>query len=129
MVKAGLSLRHIIQWMDHAMLAIYAFDYKRKLAENGICCSLDAKEFYETHFVRSPDENAPEKLTPLKYEHCDAVAELAKRMALPAVLLCEIFGRVAIDPQVLFLDKMWYTGYPGKRVKAPPCPSHGTCGK
>ena len=59
MVKAGISLRHIIQWMDHAMLAIYALDYKQKLAENAITCSLDAKEFYETHFVKVGDDNVP----------------------------------------------------------------------
>jgi hypothetical protein len=112
MVKAGFSLRHIIQWMDHAMLAIYAFDYKKKLAENGITCSLDAKEFYETHF----ENKATDK--------CPAVAALEQRMSVPAVLLCEIFSRVAIDPQVLFLGKMWYTGYPGERVQSPPCKFH-----
>ena len=35
--------------------------------------------------------------------------------------------RVAIDPQVLFLDKMWYTGYQGdgnERPGVPACPFH-----
>jgi len=112
MVKAGFSLRHIIQWMDHAMLAIYAFDYKKKLAENAIPSALDAKEFYETHFKKH-----------LK-EQCPAITELEKRMGVPAVLLCEIFSRVAADPQVLFLDKMWYTGYPDMRPDLPQCAYH-----
>ena len=59
MVKAGFSLRHIIQWMDHAMLAIYALDHKQKLAGNAICSSLDAKEFYEAHFVKVGNDEDP----------------------------------------------------------------------
>jgi hypothetical protein len=107
MVKAGFSPRHIIQWMDHAMLAIYALGYKRKLAENGICCALDAKEFYEAHFEKHAD--------------CPSIRALEKRMDVPAATLCEIFGRVAIDPQVQFLDRMWYTGYAGKRPEMKAC--------
>lgn len=112
MLKAGFSLRHIIQWMDHAMLAIYAFDYKKKLAENAICCALDAKEFYKAHFEQPTTHK------------CPAIAALAKRMDVPPVLLGEMFARVAVDPQVMFLDKVWYTGYPADQPKFPPCAFH-----
>ncbi|HSC13913.1 MAG TPA: hypothetical protein VLI71_02300 [Gammaproteobacteria bacterium] len=109
MVKAGFSPRHIIQWMDHAMLGIYALPHKRKLAENAICCALDAKEFYEMHFKQHPE--------------CPAIAALVKATGVPAATLCEMFGRVAIDPQVQFLGRMWYTGYAdGKELAMEPCP-------
>jgi hypothetical protein len=146
MVKAGFSLRHIIQWMDHATLAIYALDHKKKLAKSSICCSLDAKEFYETHFVKLP-ENAKtearerEKPVLLTIGDCRAVTQLAERTGVPGELLREIFMRIAIDPHVLFLDKMWYSGYAEpldeadrheeqyrrdkrKRPATPECPFH-----
>lgn len=110
MVKAGFSPRHIIQWMDHAMLGIYALPHKRKLAENAICCALDAKEFYQAHFKAHLGE-------------CPAIKALVKGTGVEAATLCEMFGRVAIDPQVQFLGRMWYTGYfDGKELEMEPCP-------
>jgi hypothetical protein len=127
MVKAGFSLRHIIQWMDHAMLAIYALDHKQKLALNGITCALDAREFYTTHFVTAEYEDGEiKKMTPLPLENCDTLKAIDKRMEVPALILGEIFGRVTIDPQVQFLAKMWYTGYAHDQLEPATCPGHAS---
>jgi len=125
MVKAGFPLRHIIQWMDHAMLAIYALDFKQKLALNGITCALDAREFYTTHFVDAEIVDGEiTKMTPFSKADCDARKEIEKRMDVPVVILGEIFGRVTIDPQVQFLAKMWYTGYAHNQLEPADCAAH-----
>jgi hypothetical protein len=113
MVKTGFSLRHIIQWMDHATLAIYALDHKKVLAENAIVCSLDAKEFYECHFE---DKDVVGR--------CDFIDTLAERTKVPTETIEEIFARISADPQVLFLETMWYTGYLGKPPEPRKCPHH-----
>lgn len=129
MVKAGFSLRHIIQWMDHAMLAIYALDYKQKLGQNAITCALDAKEFYETHFVTvetyvNERNEVTEVMKPRERGKCQSIEKVAEGTGIPAVILGEIFGRVTIDPHVEFLAGMWYTGYAGKGRDPTPCPYH-----
>jgi hypothetical protein len=114
MVKTGYPLRYIIQWMDHATFAIYAFDSKRKLGENAVVCSLDAKEFYRAHY-----QNAR------RIDTCPAITSLSTKTGLDPAILGEILMRVSIDPQVLFLETMWYTGYIEKQPELPACPFHG----
>jgi hypothetical protein len=126
MAKTGYPLRLIVQWIDHALLAIYAPRLKRKLAGAGLPCSLDAKEFFITHFAEeAPVTGGGMSCQPRDYRQCPVVASLAKRLDLDATLLGEIFQRVWSDPHVVFLDTLWYTGYPDKGQRLlPGCPYH-----
>jgi hypothetical protein len=62
-------------------------------------------------------------MTPRKVP-CPAITDVANGTGITDVVLGEIFGRVAIDPHVEFLGKMWYTGYAGERRDPAPCMSH-----
>ena len=125
MARTGYSLRMIIQWMDHALLAVYALPYKKKLNEAGLPCSLDVKEFYETHFARVADEKGnPIPWTNRDIGKCETVAALEKKLGLKRELIREIFQRVAADPHVRFLATLWYTGY-----RASDEPSLPNCGE
>lgn len=126
MAKTGYPLRLIVQWIDHALLAIYAPRLKRKLASVGLPCSLDVKEFFITHFAKETSVSGGGKsCQPRDYGNCPVVASLAKRLELDAPSLNEIFQRVWSDPHVVFLDTLWYTGYPDKDQRIlPDCPHH-----
>src|SRR4029077_782228 len=49
MVRIGFSIRHVLTWMDQALLAIYVGPQLSKLAPLGFPCALDACEFYVAH--------------------------------------------------------------------------------
>jgi hypothetical protein len=124
MAQTGYSLRMIVQWMDHALLCVYAAPYKKKLKLAGMPCSLDVKEFYETHFAYRVPRDPPAWVNRAG-TRCEAVKALEKKLGLDAALIREMFQRVAVDPHVLFLDTLWYTGYVWRERPQPPaCSQH-----
>jgi hypothetical protein len=98
LARTGYPLRLIVQWIDHALLSIYARSHKAALRDAGLPCSLDVVEFWDEHFAgKSPDGKS------------GVVKDLADKVNLATTLIREIFQRVAIDPHVRFLRDLWYT--------------------
>lgn len=131
MAKTGYSLRIIVQWMDHALLSIYARSYKQAFRDAGIPCALDAVEFWNAHFASEGKSDDSKADTSIAHDYknfsnysCSSVQAFSKKVALDGALIREIFQRVAIDPYVKFLETLWYSGYLGDRVKSPDCDGH-----
>jgi hypothetical protein len=101
MARTGYSLRHILAWIDQALLAVYAPSLKVRMSQLGVPCSLDAYEFYEAH-CWDPAAQCP--------KGCDeAVVALASGLQIAPVLLIEILREVYVDPHVRFLNAIWYS--------------------
>jgi hypothetical protein len=102
MARTGYSLRHILAWIDQALLAVYAPSLKVKMAELGVPCALDAYEFYEAHCLD------PGTKKPLSGASDPALKALASGLQIDPVLLVEILREVYVDPHVKFLNAIWY---------------------
>lgn len=112
MARTGYSLRHILAWIDQALLAVYAPTFKPRMAELGIPCALDAYEFYEAHCWNAATKSARE------WEADLAVRAVATGLKIDSVLLVEILREVYVDPHVKFLNAIWYSEtdeVPGRR--------------
>lgn len=122
LAKTGYSLRLIVQWIDHALLSVYARSHKTRFRDRGIPCALDAVEFWTAHFAHeSSAKIAPHDYVNYPDCNCPTVKAFTDKLELDALLVREIFQRVAIDPHVKFLETLWYTGYLGERVESPKC--------
>jgi hypothetical protein len=102
MARTGFSLRHILAWVDQALLAVYAPQLKTKLTKVGIPCALDAREFYETHCM----DMATGKAKPWRTD--ETVKALAAELGISIEFIPEILVRVHEDPHVQFLASIWY---------------------
>jgi hypothetical protein len=119
MARTGYSLRHILAWIDQALLAVYAPSLKVRMSQLGVPCSLDAYEFYEAH-CWDPAARCPRA--------CDeAVVALASGLGIAPVLLIEILREVYVDPHVRFLNAIWYSK--GEESAAPEEKSSHEVGK
>ena len=103
MARTGYSLRHILAWIDHALLAVYAAPHKAKLLQFGIPCSLDAREFFRVHCRDAAMKENKDWRTD------KAVIELASALGIPIEFVAEILYRVDADPHVRFLADIWYS--------------------
>lgn len=102
MARTGFSLRHILAWIDQALLAVYAPSLKVRMAQLGVPCALDACEFYEAHCWD------PAASSPRNWASDPAVQAFAIGLKIDPVLLVEILREVYVDPHVKFLKAIWY---------------------
>jgi hypothetical protein len=103
MARTGYSLRHILAWIDQALLAVYAPQQKLTLSQLGIQCSLDAREFYEAHCWNPATKKERD------WANDASVKALASGVRLEPLLLVEILREVHVDPHVEFLNTIWYS--------------------
>jgi hypothetical protein len=108
--RTGYSLRHVLAWMDQALLVVYAPSLKLELTNVGLPCALDVREFYLQHFYLE------EAKCDRDWKLDETVIELAKATEMPAVFLKEIFQRVYGDPHVSFLAEVWYDQSPAEKT-------------
>jgi hypothetical protein len=96
MARTGFTLRHILAWVDQALLVVYAPHLKTKFTKVGIPCALDAREFYQTHCKSKEWRTDP------------TVMALATELGVSIEFIPEILVRVSEDPHVQFLATIWY---------------------
>lgn len=102
MLRTGFSARHVLAWIDQAMLVIYLRPHRQALAAAGLPCALDICEFF--------DQNCyDEKNHAIKdWPNAPAVREMAHRLKMTPEMLVAAFEAVYKDPHVRFLDACWY---------------------
>ena len=99
MAKSGYSLRQVLAWMDHALLAVYAPTWKVKLLDLGLPCALDVYSIHEN--CRAQGAAAAE---------ADALIKaIAAHVKAPAICVAETFKNVHDDPHVQLLHSLWYS--------------------
>lgn len=114
MVQSGFSLPVIIDWIDQSLWALYAGELKTKIDKLGIRCSLDACEFTDLHLR----DDSGKKKTTIDGSDKEALETLAQAMGSTPVLLQDLMFRIACDPQVVLLRKLWYPHGVPKELKA-----------
>jgi hypothetical protein len=104
MVRTGFSIRHVLAWIDEAMVSVYFAPQRAKLRDLGIPCALDICEFYKHHCF---DVETKHKKN---CSHDPVVLAVADELKIPALLLPERLNAIYVDPHVRFLAACWYRG-------------------
>jgi hypothetical protein len=119
MARTGYSLRHLLAWIDQALLAVYGPSVKPSFTRIGLPCALDVSEFYEVHCYD------PKTDEPRDWQNDPAVLDLAKALDVPLTFVPEVLVRVHTDPHVQFLASIWYAGLneAKKATQGPPKPA------
>lgn len=102
MVRTGFSIRHVLSWIDQAMLAVYFGPHLATLRRLGIPCALDLCEVYRRHCL---DQCGAER----ECLQDAALQRLGTALDIPSELLPERMRAVHDDPHVQFLRACWYT--------------------
>ena len=92
MVKTGVPIREVLDWMDQALFAVYVSSHRPKFAALGMRCSIDVCEFFQDHGT----EGDPE------------LTNLATALEMTPRLARDLISRVNEDPQVRHLYDLWY---------------------
>ncbi len=93
MVKTGVPIRTVLDWMDQALLRVYATtDQRATLLKFGMRCSVDVSEFVALHVV----------------DQDDTLKELAGKLKMSPPVATDFLHRIAEDPQVRCLYHLWY---------------------
>ncbi len=92
MVKTGVPIRTVLDWMDQALLRVYASEQRPILLKFGMRCSIDICEFVALHIA---DQDASMK-------------DLAEKLDMSHSTLTDFLHRIAEDPQVRCLYYLWY---------------------
>jgi len=103
--QTGFALRHVVDWVDQSLLALYAGEKMPLLPSLGIRSALEASHFYNTHCVHDPEEK--EKKPRKGFERDPLVRELAKVMGRSPGALANMLGEIDGDPHVELLSLLW----------------------
>lgn len=119
MIKTGYPLLNVLDWMDQAMLCVYAGDKRKAFLDAGLRCSIDVCEFVDLH-LSSPGLT-PRGLSALralhkKIESSPSVGAMPSKPSKSEteetegeILLVDLLRRIVADPQVKLLYDLWYT--------------------
>ena len=103
MVRTGFSIRHVLAWIDQAMLTVYFGPHRDAFRKLGIPCALDLCELYQNHCY---DRGAGCQKDWSK----DPVLEtVGNNLGITVDLLVERLWALYWDPHVRFLESCWYT--------------------
>jgi hypothetical protein len=92
MVKTGVPIREVLDWMDQAIFAVYVSTHRPVFVGLGMRCSIDICEFAQDHGALGDPE----------------LDKLATELQMTPRLARDFISRITEDPQVRHLYDLWY---------------------
>jgi hypothetical protein len=95
MIKTGVPILEVLDWMDQALFRVYAAKHRKAFLACGIRTSIEVCEFVNLHCKGDNPSDT-------------CAADLAKKLGMPVEAMKNFLFRIALDPQVKALYHLWY---------------------